>query len=145
VFRYYSIFALAVLCLNCGPKKDEDPLLGTYINWIFIKGEPRAMDGRYGTSRLVLKSEGTYEYKTGTTMMINLSRKAKGKFKVVKNTLVLTGSSETVSGDGDLKRTQQGSHNATMKIVDGMLEEAGPLGSLSVWCKPGTRPDRAAP
>jgi len=145
MFRYTLILLATASCLGCGPKKDENPLLGTYVKWITVERKPRAMDGRHGTSRLVLKSDGTYEYETGTTMMVLILRKAKGEFKLDKNEVVLTGKAETISDNGQRKRIQHGPHTASLKIVDGMLEEAGPPGSLSVWCKAGITPKPTKP
>lgn len=140
MLRFISIFALSAFCLGCGPKKVENPLVGTYVHWIFIDGQARSTDNPNAKNQITLKSDGTYEYEGNTTAMMVFRVRAQGKFKVTKNKIVFSGTANTVTDTGNGEKTHHGPHEMTMKLVDGMLEEVRPATFTSLWRKEGSGP-----
>ena len=134
-----GILMLAFICTACSARKDSDPLVGTYVGWMFING--RAVGNSPGMSQeLTLESGGKYVLQIESTVMMLASIKAEGTYKRTGDEVRFTGQQTISSDDGYKKETHSGPHVMTLKVVDGMLTAMDGKGDPYFFRKEGTGP-----
>ena len=69
--------AILATCFGCSSQKSDDPLVGTYVVWMFLEGQAVAYNGSQGMSeKLTLQPNGTYTFQMETSVMVSISAKA---------------------------------------------------------------------
>lgn len=132
---------LTTICLGCSGQKKADPLLGTYVGWMFIDGQASAADGSLGMSqKLTLRPEGVYTLQTESSAMMTLSARAEGVYTRGSDNVTLSGTQVSTMDDGYKKETTKSPHNLKLKLEDGMLVMKDGKGDPFYFRKEGKGP-----
>lgn len=136
-----ALFPLVAVIAATGQRAEtSNPIVGTYVSWIFLDGKPLCSDGSQGTiDRITLKPDHTFILKLEVKIMQSLSRTVVGTYNVSQKTLTLTYTKASFSVDGK-DQGQTGLMSRKFQIKDGMLSFASPIGGEGFYRKVGSGP-----
>ena len=136
-----SVFVVLAICWGCSVQKKVDPLVGTYVGWMFIDGQAHAADGSQGMSeKLNLKPDGSYTFQIESSVMMTMSAKAEGAYTRAGDDVTLTGTLTSTMDDGYRKGTDTGPHKVKLTFESGMLMMKDGKGDPYYFRKEGTGP-----